>query len=56
MPQSQKKPHSSEHKEKAGLKVTKSIRSRPAGSPSSNMCPAPPPGEPFTYNNVTYIE
>ncbi|XP_076608369.1 unconventional myosin-XV [Chaetodon auriga] len=40
---SQKKPHSVQHKEEGGLKVSKTIKSRPLGPTSSNISPAPPP-------------
>lgn len=42
--QSQKKPQSFQHKEGAGLKVSKNIKSSPAGG-SDNVRPTPPPGK-----------
>lgn len=42
--QSQKKPQSFQHKEGAGLKVSKNIKSSPVGA-SDNVHPTPPPGK-----------
>ncbi|XP_058510682.1 unconventional myosin-XV [Solea solea] len=39
----QRKTQSSQHKDQGGVKFTKSSRSRPAGTTSSNISPAPPP-------------
>lgn len=49
MCQSQKKPQSFHLKEEGGLKASKTIKSRLAGPSSSNISPAPPPGELFTH-------
>lgn len=50
--QTPKKPPSSKPKEEGGLKVSKTTKSRPAGSTSSNISPAPPQGE-LSHTNVT---
>ncbi|XP_070778848.1 unconventional myosin-XV [Enoplosus armatus] len=39
----QRKPQSSQHKQEGGLKISKTTKSRPAGTASSNVSPAPPP-------------
>lgn len=49
IPQSQKKPQTSQRKEDSGLKVSKTTKSYPSEPASSDMFPTPPPGELFTY-------